>query len=58
MDYITANAADLGAKSSAAFDVAFSSNPEKKRAMLNLWFRPGIQAEIRQRSNPTARRSR
>jgi hypothetical protein len=46
MDYITARAADLGAKSSTAFDIAFSSNPEKIRAMLNLWFVPEFKPKF------------
>jgi hypothetical protein len=46
MDYITARAAELGTKSSAAFDIAFSSNPEKIRAMLNIWFVPDFKPKF------------
>ncbi|OTA81338.1 hypothetical protein M434DRAFT_85596 [Hypoxylon sp. CO27-5] len=39
-EYVTARAVDLKAKSAAAFDIAISKNPDKVRAMLNLWFVP------------------
>lgn len=38
MNYLTARAADLEAKSIAAFDITISRNPAKMRALLNLWF--------------------
>ncbi|KAI0832948.1 hypothetical protein F5Y06DRAFT_290312 [Hypoxylon sp. FL0890] len=39
-EYVTAKAVDLQAKSTAAFDIAIGKNPDKVRAMLNLWFVP------------------
>ncbi|KAI1136765.1 hypothetical protein F5Y05DRAFT_415016 [Hypoxylon sp. FL0543] len=39
-EYVTARAADLKVKSTAAFDIAIGKNPDKVRAMLNLWFVP------------------
>lgn len=39
-EYVTARAVDLQAKSAAAFKIAISNNPDKVRAMLNLWFVP------------------
>ncbi|KAI1376006.1 hypothetical protein F4677DRAFT_454623 [Hypoxylon crocopeplum] len=37
-EYLTARAADLTTKSTAAFEIGISKNPDKVRAMLNLWF--------------------
>ncbi|KAI0098325.1 hypothetical protein F4776DRAFT_529397 [Hypoxylon sp. NC0597] len=39
-EYVTARAVDLKAKSTAAFEIAIGKNPDKVRAMLNLWFVP------------------
>ncbi|KAI1411182.1 hypothetical protein F5Y13DRAFT_201409 [Hypoxylon sp. FL1857] len=39
-EYVTARAVDLRNKSTAAFDIAIGKNPDKVRAMLNLWFVP------------------
>ncbi|XXG97254.1 hypothetical protein Hte_003550 [Hypoxylon texense] len=39
-EYVTARAVDLQAKSAAAFKIAVSNNPDRVRAMLNLWFVP------------------
>ncbi|KAI0181555.1 hypothetical protein GGR52DRAFT_43743 [Hypoxylon sp. FL1284] len=39
-EYLTARAIDLKAKSTAAFSIAISKNPDKVRSMLNLWFVP------------------
>ncbi|KAI1101791.1 hypothetical protein F4804DRAFT_288640 [Jackrogersella minutella] len=39
-EYVTTRAADLRTKSTAAFDIAISKNPEKIRAMLNVWLVP------------------
>ncbi|KAI0015491.1 hypothetical protein F4780DRAFT_71444 [Xylariomycetidae sp. FL0641] len=43
MDFVAAKAADIQAKSSAAFDVAISKNPDRVRAMLKLWFVPDFK---------------
>ncbi|KAI3321669.1 hypothetical protein HD806DRAFT_503144 [Xylariaceae sp. AK1471] len=43
MDYVSARAVDLRAKSTAAFEIATSKNPEKVRALLNLWFVPDFK---------------
>ncbi|KAI2463568.1 hypothetical protein F4781DRAFT_426259 [Annulohypoxylon bovei var. microspora] len=39
-EYIAARAADLKSKSTAAFDISISKNPDKVRAMLNIWLVP------------------
>ncbi|KAI1447322.1 hypothetical protein F5Y02DRAFT_407370 [Annulohypoxylon stygium] len=39
-EYIAARAIDLQTKSTAAFDIAISKNPDKIRAMLNIWLVP------------------
>ncbi|KAI1093343.1 hypothetical protein F5B19DRAFT_482755 [Rostrohypoxylon terebratum] len=39
-EYITAKAVDLQAKSTAAYEIAISKNPDKIHAMLNVWLVP------------------
>ena len=39
-EYLAGKAVDLKAKSTAAFDIAISKNPDKVRTMLDLWFVP------------------
>ncbi|KAI1456210.1 hypothetical protein F4805DRAFT_248214 [Annulohypoxylon moriforme] len=39
-EYIAVRATDLKTKSTAAFDIAISKNPDKIRAMLNVWLVP------------------
>ncbi|KAH9905914.1 hypothetical protein F4778DRAFT_683566 [Xylariomycetidae sp. FL2044] len=43
MEYMTAKAVDLQAKSTEAFKIAIGKNPEKVRALLNLWFVPDFK---------------
>lgn len=43
MDYVTARYADIREKSAAAFKIAVAKNPDKARAMLNLWFVPDFK---------------
>ena len=42
-EYLAAKAIDLRDKSTAAFDIAISKNPDKARSMLNLWFIPNFK---------------
>lgn len=42
-EYLAGKAVDLKAKSTAAFDIVISKNPDKVRTMLDLWFVPDFK---------------
>lgn len=42
-EYLAGKAVDLKAKSTAAFEIAISKNPDKVRSMLDLWFVPDFK---------------
>ncbi|KAI2624713.1 hypothetical protein GGS26DRAFT_583500 [Hypomontagnella submonticulosa] len=42
-EYVAAKTADIRAKSTAAFELASSKNPDKLRAMLKVWFVPDFK---------------
>ncbi|KAI1780938.1 hypothetical protein F4818DRAFT_436134 [Hypoxylon cercidicola] len=54
-EYVTARAVDLKSKSSAAFKIAISNNPDRVRAMLNLWFVPKFKPTFYDEENRYAK---